>query len=826
MPVRRTPLRPTLLALAMALTLPLAVQAAPVKQPAQALGDALNSLASQTGLRLLFATDLVSGKQAPALDGDYAPEQALRLLLANSGLEAVASPDGSYAIRALPQATPQQAAQQMEEVTVTARGEDPAGQVKGYVATRTRVGKSNDSLLESARSVSVITRDAMDDRGVQNVNEAVSYSAGVQAAPYGVDQRYDWTFLRGFSALFNTWRDGLLLTGSDFAVPRINSYGLERVEVLRGPASVLYGQSNPGGLISLTTKRPTAEPWHEVGIGGGNFDNRHVFADLSDKLDADGTWRYRLTAYGRNAENHVEHSQDDSYYVAPAFTWSPSSDTSLTFLATLQSDRGNGLYSATPSAHFTNTAALFGLTLDKIPASRNAGNPDFEGFDRDYAALGYALDHRFNDTWSFTQNVRFESTRLDYRRAQLAGVLPPGILGAEVLLTQNAIINDEDLQSWLFDQHLDGNWKNGALDYTLTVGLDLSWTDARQRELTSDPDPMAATIIGMLPVPTTPLYSHVLNGFNANPSYPVIAMPTTQTRDLALKSRRSGVYVQNRFKLEDRWIFNLAGRQDWVVGDTDNYMTGAPREIQNDSAFSGQGSVMYLLDGGIAPYASYSTGFNPVLEVDASGNPFDPEEARQWEAGIKWQPDSAVLLSLAAYDLSKENVISADAFGVKSQTGEVRSRGIEAEGTVSLDNGLKLIASYTRNNAEIVADKNYPNRIGTAPQQVPENQAAAWLDYTQQDGVLKGLGAGVGARYIGSMHYLEDDLVAFSPAGVAIDLKGYTLFDAALRYQIQQWSLSLNVQNLTDKEVLVWCTSQICQYNQPRTFVATARYRW
>ncbi len=687
-------------------------------------------------------------------------------------------------------------------VQVTADSENDS-QTSSYVARRSQAGKLDAPLLETAQSVSVITRQAMDDRAVQTMAEALRYSPGVLAAPYGEDSRYDWTFLRGFTALFDVWRDGLRQRGSGFTVPKINPYGLERVEVIRGPASVFYGQGNPGGLINLSTKRPTDTPYHEVGITAGSHDNEQLFADLSDQLDQDGRWRYRLTTLGRDAQGSIDHTDDKSFYVAPALSWQPSDATSLTLLAQFQSDRTTNSMSGTPTPYLINTMAAFGIPLSKIPQGRNLGNPDFDRFDRDYTALGYILEHRFNDTWSLNQNARYETTTLDYRRAQLTGVQPSP---SETLLTQDAIIEDEKVSAWLLDQRLTGQWSQGALDYTLSAGLDFSTLKAELRTKTSDD-------------------SYLLNAFNPNPRYPQIVQPTTVTRDLTVDGESTGLYLQNRIKWQDRWIFNLAGRQDWARNDSHNLQTGGKEEL-DDQAFSGQASLMYVSAAGLAPYISYSTGFNPVFEINKQGKALDSETAEQTEVGLKWQPaQGGIMLSVAAYELSKQNVVTADPQGNKTQTGEIRSRGLELEGNLDLTSGLKAVASYTLNNAEITEDKNHPDRVGTNPILTPDKQASLWLDYTLQSGLLKGLGLGAGLRYTGSVQYVEDDLV-LGTDGATLQLKGYTLADAALRYQWQRWSLALNVNNLEGREVISWCTSQLCQYGQGRSVTATARYRW
>ncbi len=688
----------------------------------------------------------------------------------------------------------------MATVQVTASSEDDQPR---YTATHSQIGKSDAPLLETAQSVAAITRPAMDDRAAQTVSEALRYSAGTLAAPFGEDRRFDWPFLRGFSALYDIYRDGLRQQGLGFAIPKSHAYGLERVDMLRGPASVLYGQGNPGGLVNLVTKRPTDTPYHEVGMTAGSFDNEQLFADLSDQLDQSGAWRYRLTTLGRDARGRVAHTDNKSFYLAPALSWQPSAATTLTLLSQFQADRSTASITGTPTPQLIAAFTAMGLKPGTIPQGRNLGNPDFDRFHRDYTALGYLLEHRLNDSWSLAQNVRYEVTDLDYRHAELKGVaITPRF---ETALTQSAIMDEEKVATLLLDQRLTGQWSQGALDYTLSAGLDYSQLRAGLRSKTGNT-----------------LY--LLNAFNPSPSYPQITLPRTVTRDQAVEGENTGLYVQNRFKWQERWILKLAGRQDWVSKDSHNRLSDAQEE-RDEEATSGQTSLMYLSPQGLAPYISYSTGFNPVFETDAHGRAMDAETARQTEVGLKWQPaQGGLMLSLAAFDLSKKNVVTTDPQGKKSQTGAVRIRGLELEGSLDLTPGLKAVAAYTLNHATITADKNHPGRVGSNPPLTPDHQANAWLDYTVQTGPLQGLGLGAGLRYVGAMDYAQDGLLPGSD--VALHLRGYTLLDTALRYQRQNWLFALNVSNLEDQEVIAWCTGQLCQYGEERIATASARYRW
>lgn len=698
------------------------------------------------------------------------------------------------------------------------------------VATKTRIGKVDTPINQLAQSVHVITRQTMNDQMVQNINEAVGYSAGVLPAAYGFDSRYDWPFIRGYSALGDIWRDGLRQVNLNFIVPRINQYGIEQVEVLKGPASVLYGQGNPGGMINLSTKRPTTTPLHEVGVTLGSHDKRQFFGDVSEALNEQ--WKLRFTSMLQDADSMLEHSQDDSFYVAPSLLWQPNDKTELTIFSQFQRDQQVNGIGGTPAPYMTDyfyqmtnqyLASLglpnMGVKLGKIPREQNLGNPDYDRFDRDYGAFGYQLKHVIDPVWTLNQNVRAEYSDLQYNRAQLTGAWLNNLL--QPIFIQQSVAVNEHAATLSMDQNLTGQWQLGRVNYRLITGLDLYYLDGKQREANSGFN------ISQLPYDSS--------------YYPVAAEASFPVDQSQTKNSNAAIYALNQFKFDQHWIVNLAGRYDWNKLEKEgkkwilNPLTATnlsnPYQLdRTEKVFTGQASLMYSFDNGLAPYISYSTGFTPSKETDKNGNLLKSEKSKQVEAGLKWlSADQNLLLSTALYQLTKQNETRRNPFTQENQqTGEVQSRGAELEADLKLPYGFNMVGSFTYNDAKIKKDEITPEREGTALLLNPKQSANLWINYKPQFKVLAGLTAGAGVRYVGKMDYLDDNAVNPAPDNlyVPIHLDARTFVDATLGYEWDKWLLSFKVNNLENKQTFSWCMSQLCQYDEGRSYLGSVKYRW
>lgn len=686
-----------------------------------------------------------------------------------------------------PAALAQQPEPQLPEIRVRAQPE--RGRAEGYVAPASTTGtKSDIPLIETPQSISVITRERMDDQKVQTVDDALRYSAGVVPQHFGFDHRIDAAKIRGFEvrATGGFYLDGMRLPAINFNVWHTEPYSLERVEVLRGPASVLYGQNRPGGLVNEISKRPPLAALREVELSLGSFDRRQLAADLGGPLDSEGKWLYRLTALGRDSGTQVDFVRDDRRLLAPALTWRPSSDTTLTLLATVQEDRLGSSFAFLPAQ-----GTLLSNPNGRIPRNRFTGEPAFEQVDFAQQSVGYVLEHRLNGVWTVRHNLRYGRQESDWKT-----VFPLGLAADSRTLNRGAFTVDGTVDAFTVDNQAQAKFATGRLAHTLLFGVDYLRHKSDDRlGFGAAPSLDAFSPVYGQPVATPPLFLDALQ---------------TQTQ--------AGIYVQDHIRL-DKWVFSLGGRQDRTKSATRNRLADTETR-QADDEFTYRAGVVYLSDRGIAPYASYTESFEPLGGTDFAGNPFKPSRGKQYEAGVKYQPPgSGAFATLSVFELTLENALTRDPANAffSVQTGEQRSRGIELEAVADLSRSLKLFASYTYTDTEVTRSNDVD--LGKAFPAVPRHMASLWADYTLRAGALAGLGLGAGLRYAARS--------AADPANSA-DNPSYTLVDAALRYDLDRhWRVALNAANLTDRQYVL-CSGLVstCNYGQARTVIASARYQW
>lgn len=664
------------------------------------------------------------------------------------------------------------------------------GPVDGYVATRSATAtKSDTPLIDTPQSISVITADQMEAQNAETIAQALRYTPGLAGEKFGLDARGYGLQLRGFrdtaDAIF--YRDGMALKGSGYAsfLP-LDPYGAERLEVLRGPASVLYGEGDPGGIINYVSKRPTTEPKREVEFGIGSHEHYEAKFDFSGPLDEAGVWSYRLTGRAVDSETQVDFVDADRIFIAPALTWRPNADTSLTLLGNYQKDETGWLEQFLPAQ-----GTVLPNPHGKIPPDRFIGEPKFDKYDLTQYSAGYLFEHRVNEHWTLRQNLRYAHL---YNEQQ--GVFGSG-LHAD-LRTYDRAAGDgvSSLDAFTVDNQAQVNFDTGVLRHTLLAGLDYQnfAYDDRSRGFTAD--------------------DLTIDIFD--PVYGVEFTPGKVTENVGQEQQQLGLYLQDQIKLGN-WNFQLGGRYDDTETKTADRLTGTVTRRKED-AVTGRAGVLYHFDNGVAPYFSYAQAFLPLLGTDVNGQPFEPETAEQYEVGVKYQPHGLnALLTFAAFDLTKQNVPTTDPEDplFQIQTGEIRSRGVELELTASVASGLDLKGAYTYLDTEIMKDTN---NQGNVPYGIPTHMAALWADYTFQHGRLEGFGFGAGVRYIGETY--GDDANTFKVPDV-------TLADAAVHYDWGQYRFAVNATNVFDKDYVgCFAAASGCNYGQGRTILASVRRSW
>ncbi len=677
-------------------------------------------------------------------------------------------------------------------------GVPPLGAVeppRGFVASEATTGtKGAARLTEVPQSISVVPRATIDALQAQTLGEAVRYQAGLRAESYGPDPRADFLLLRGFDVVDNgLYLDGLRYNVG-FAAGSIEPYGLERFEILRGPASVLYGQIQPGGLVNQVSRQPTQAPQGEVRLTAGDFGRAQAAGTSSGPLDRDGVWSYSLTGLGRLADSQVDKIGNDRAFIAPAITWRPDDDTRLTLRAYYQRDRTQGAQFLPYVGTVTETP--FG----RIPTSRFVGEPRFDKYDITQWGIGSEFERRLNDVVTLRQNMRWAHSGINWRQTVGTGLLDDGRT-----LGRIGFLSTPDIDRFQVDNQAEFRFATGPVGHRLLAGFDYSTVRI------SNPQAFGSA-------PGLDLFRPVYGS-------PVpLAAAGANTRQ---NTAQYGIYAQDQLRLGERWVLTAGVRQDWVESSTLDRIGGGTQR-QSDTATTARVGLVYLAPGGFAPYASWSTSFLPTPGTNAAGRAFTPRQGEQFEIGIKYQPpgwDSFVQASL--FHLTQSNSLTTDPNSpiFQVQTGEIRVRGLELEGVARLPRGLSLIGSFTALDAEIT--KGAPEERGNRPAGVPATGAGLYADQSFEEGAgrLAGLGLGAGLRFLGN-----------STTGNAAHnvVPSVTLVDAALRYDLSRFGtsfagaqLAVTANNLFDTAYVARCTSDTaCFYGNRRTVLASLVKRW
>lgn len=725
------------------------------------------------------------------------------------------------------------------EIVVIATGQSSANSAS----------KAETPIIESPQTISIVNREEMDVRAVSTVSDALAYTAGVNIESSGIDSRTDEINIRGFGAggfsSNSNFVDGLRLpNGGQWTRTQFDPFGLEQVEVLKGPSSVLYGQTAPGGIINTVTKRASANSGGELMLQASGFTDlgRWQFqgaGDIGGALNASGTLSARVVGLVRDGQTQINSTSNSRYYVSPSLTWAPSDDASWTLLGQYQRDEGGSTYQFLPM-----TGTLLPSNGRRIALDEYLGEPDWNVYDRDQILIGSFFRARLSDNIQFRNSVRYTHIDSLYRVSVLSGdtlnaaTSPPAATCAARLaafpvayagcipgqtIGRRAVQGEGESDGIAIDTNLQAKFATGAIEHTLLGGIDYFYTDwEHYRDLVRMPGVPANEV-----EPLIDIYNPVPRG---SAHYASFLVPQIYTET---ESDQLGLYIQDQIKIGNLRL-TVGGRQDWARDDTTNAVNGRRYTIRS-SDFTWQAGAVYLFDNGLAPYASFAQSFQPQVSDPTSnlgGEPFAPTTGEQIEGGLRFQPRGThAYFTLGGYQIKQQNVVTPDPNGTlcgtsvcSVQTGEVRVRGIELEGRASTAFGLTAVGSLTRSWSK-VTKSNTPSELGNHVTQTPEWLASAFVDYRFPEGALAGLGLGGGVRYTGK---------SWGNLANTIEIPDHTLFDLFVRYDfgkaspsLEGLSFSVNARNLTDKTYVATCGgSSSCYYGSGRTVTARIQYRW
>jgi iron complex outermembrane receptor protein len=637
-------------------------------------------------------------------------------------------------------------------------------------------GKVATSILDTPASVSVVTADEMRRRNVQTVEEALSYTPGIISDYFGSDDRNDYYLVRGFQA--STYRDGLTL-GSMRGV-REQPYAYERVEVIKGANSTLFGASDPGGSVNFVTKTPRFAPMGEAYLQAGSFERREAGFDVTDALS--DTVAFRLTGKIRDSDREYAHSRDDERFLMGGLTWEPTPDTTLTFvLDRLERD-------ASPNSG--------GYPLDRAyDRGLFFGEPDFNYHETERTTATAMLRHDFGGGFSVSGNLRYSDMSDDFGYVYLSDTT--GRVGTVV--DRFAFGSDSAAQELIGNAIAKYDRSFGLIDSSTLVGLEYRRASTSAVSFYDTVDPIDI----------------------ANPVYSGRPTGLSPYSDRDGRQTTRSAFLQQNLSFNDRLIATVGLRNDWMrLSSRGEEFGAAIDESGSFSELSLRGALTWKITDQVSTYVSFVESVAPPSIGVA------PERGEQYEVGIKYQPAGVnALISAAVFDLTKKDitvaVVQGDGTITRELIGETRVRGFEVEGKAELFENLTLIGGYAFTQSEIL--RSNPIRgvdvEGNAFATTPRHTASVWANY-----VVPGQGArgditfGLGARYVGAYYFNQQNDNGRSDPTV--------LFDASVGYQLtDNVALVVNASNLLDEQHVVG-RGTADYYNPGREVMATLRYTW
>lgn len=661
--------------------------------------------------------------------------------------------------------------------------------------------KIDISTQETPQSVSVISSKTLEEGNIRKLDDSMRYTPGF-FSQYGADYDTDWMKMRGFSV--TTLIDGHRQFSEGFFQTSVEPFGLESVEIIQGPSSSLFGDSQPGGVVNLVTKKPTKTPQHSVSISGGS--NKYVQGgfDFADNATEDGTKRYRIVAMVNREDSFLDGVDKHRVYLAPSFTIDVSDRTSLTFLANYLKEKGKP-----NSAFFPTMGTLHARNGQYISPSTSYALPT-DDLDKDQVNFGWELSHEFNDNLKYKQSANFSYTDMYLNVASVYGsgdyfVGNTPTLDPKPMLSRNVLINDGIEKAVTFDNNLTYTNTSGLFDNLFQLGFDYQWFKNSWG---------ANTPSG-------------LDWGTVDPFNPSIFTPgdasAYELADYWRNKWQFGIYGQAQTIVNEFLLLKVGARWDKVSIDSgsDDSRIIITKDQLDDTHFSWNAGIMLLNDYGISPYVNYSEAFfaNASLAYAGFDNKYlygltEPTNTKQIEYGLKLTPNWLDgFVNIAFFNLKQDNAMTPSLVnGAPAWTpvSVQKANGIEVQARASVFKHLTFDVSYT------YLDKtDGDDEVRTV--MTPKHMASGWVSYNFADLGLSGLTLGAGVRYIGSSvgHYVNEQV------------PDVTLWDAAVSYVFDKhWRIQGTITNIADKEYVQAADYGTAYYGEGRVARATLTYAW
>ncbi|MBC1217978.1 TonB-dependent siderophore receptor (plasmid) [Trichormus variabilis ARAD] len=607
-------------------------------------------------------------------------------------------------------------------------------------------------IQDAPQSIQVIPRQVLEDRGVVRLDEFTDNVSGIQRLTGGAGPGSSGFIIRGFADDYETLRNGFRTQGG-FARDLAN---IDRVEVLKGPAAILYGSGFQSGTVNTITKKPLEDPLYEVKATFGSYSFYRGEVDFTGPLTQSGSLLYRLNASYQNEGSFRDFGRYAGTFIAPALTWKLGDRT------TLNIDYENFTYESVSAGAFRADPRFF-----NVRRSFYQGEPDLDLETYSANSLTYEFEHRFSDNWQFKQTFNRIWQEISAKRASRRALQADG-----ETLNRRYTVADADVNNLTFRNELFGKFNTGSLRHNLLFGVEYSHLDYPGKSFSTAIDP--------------------INIFN--PRYG--ARPTGELSLDYFETYGNdvvGIYVQDLIEVLPNLKIAAGVRFDSSTGSNENLQTNTIINEVSDSQFSPRLGIVYQPSDTTTLYASWSNSFTPqIYGRNSRGGAFKPITSEQLEVGIRQELfDRRLLAGLALYQITRQNVVTddpnSDDFLDRIQTGEQRSRGIELDISGEISPGWKIITTYAYTDAVVTKDNEIP--VGDRLGGVPYNSASLWTTYEIQKGNLQGFGGGFGLVYVGDRaNTIPNEFTTPS----------YLRADAVLFYRSDRYDINLNFKNLSN----------------------------
>ena len=763
----------------------------PFNIPSQSLASALNAVSRQTGLQPFYADGVIAGKQSPGLKGNYSKRQAVQMLLAKSGLSHTFTSENTVAVKADPikKAAPPASTITLKPMTVVGEAvQDPNDPYNNsYTVTNSSTATKTDTpIMETPVSIQIVPKKVLDDQQAYNAREALKNVSGVQQSTSAAN--YENFVIRGFDASGAIYKNGIRQEA--FAEETSN---LERIEVLKGPAAMLYGRIEPGGLVNLQTAKPLSEAYYSLQQQFGSYDFYRTSLDATGPITKDKSLLYRLNFAYRSNNSYRDLHFLDRIFLAPSLTWNISDRTQANLMLEYQKDDFRGDYGLPAE----------GVRPAKLPINRSLSDP--AAYDKQESQRLFAdWSHAFNDDWKLAH--RFMVGFTDYEQFDIF-TQPPNIGDTVYQRGLWGVNQDRDIYATNID--LTGHFNTWGAKHSVLLGFDYYFIDQKAPGHCCAPPEAISTIDSI------------------NPVYGVISRDElkSQPQDFFFDTQQEwkGVYFQDQITLWDKLHILGGGRYDWATagtgfsGTTQAEATAALKNNNLDSEkFSPRVGLLYRPWNWLSLYGNYTESIGANNGRTSNSQPLQPQTAQQFEAGFKTELlDKRLTSSVAFFHITKQNLPVADVDtpdpSDSKTVGEAISQGIEVDISGKLTDNWSLIGSYAYTDAKIANDAScidtdsstgvcLQRGSGNTSNRLPNaalHSGSFWTTYdfdSRFNSSFAGLSLGTGVFIVGQR---QGDVAN------SFQLPGYVRWDASAAYK---WDIGesrltaqLNVRNILDK---------------------------